>query len=73
MLVKFKYGRNCCDGGYRQLGGIPDLHKRIPAMLNHLSSLPASWPGLSRPRRLFLLRTSTIGGRRDKPGDDTGT
>src|SRR5262249_3315312 len=43
----------------------PDL-ERLPGRLGFS---PRSWPGLSRPPPLFLLRTSHSG-RRDKRGDD---
>jgi len=43
--------------------------KQPPRMRVHLNALVPSWPGLSRPPRLFFA-TLQFRGRRDKPGDD---
>jgi hypothetical protein len=44
----------------------------IPVRFEHLLSL-GSWPGLSRPPRLFLLCAVRIRGRRDEPCDDAAS
>jgi len=49
-----------------------DLLQRFPVILNYPRFPSGSWSGLSRPPRLCSLRPVTLGGRRDKPGDDSG-